>query len=287
MLRTDRPNIAPVNDPIGAVVWGMDTSNVDWVFVGGTVAGRARRAHRRCGAGTGLGGGGPAHVTGSSRPARRRRSASDMTTNTCPPAVLTRFVVASRYMPVYIALILLVVVASIWVPETLSSVALVSDRPVCRTAGDHRTRPDVGDHDGRHRSQHAGHVDAVGDDHGRRRRAVRQPDLDRDPHGGRRRRPHRFGERNPDRRAQAQRPDRHPRHGPDRGRNRQPLCAHVPGAESGAGRVCPTGRRAGSSASARSSGSAWPSPCSSSSLFGTPRWDVASRSSAPTRCRPM
>jgi cytosine/adenosine deaminase-related metal-dependent hydrolase len=36
VLRTDRPNIAPVNDPIGAVVWGMDTSNVDWVFVNGT-----------------------------------------------------------------------------------------------------------------------------------------------------------------------------------------------------------------------------------------------------------
>jgi cytosine/adenosine deaminase-related metal-dependent hydrolase len=35
ILRADRPNIAPVNDPIGAVVWGMDTSNVDWVFAGG------------------------------------------------------------------------------------------------------------------------------------------------------------------------------------------------------------------------------------------------------------
>ena len=35
VLRADRPNIAPVNDPIGAIVWGMDTSNVDWVFVGG------------------------------------------------------------------------------------------------------------------------------------------------------------------------------------------------------------------------------------------------------------
>lgn len=35
VLRTDLPNIHPVNDPIGAVVWGMDTSNVDWVFVGG------------------------------------------------------------------------------------------------------------------------------------------------------------------------------------------------------------------------------------------------------------
>ncbi|MGZ5297804.1 MAG: amidohydrolase family protein [Actinomycetota bacterium] len=37
MLRTDRPNVFPINDPIGAVVWGMDTSNVDWVFVGGRV----------------------------------------------------------------------------------------------------------------------------------------------------------------------------------------------------------------------------------------------------------
>ncbi len=35
VLRTDRPNIYPINDPIGAVVWGMDTSNIDWVFVAG------------------------------------------------------------------------------------------------------------------------------------------------------------------------------------------------------------------------------------------------------------
>lgn len=35
MLRTDRPNVFPINDPIGAVVWGMDTSNVDSVFVAG------------------------------------------------------------------------------------------------------------------------------------------------------------------------------------------------------------------------------------------------------------
>ncbi|MDP9494627.1 MAG: amidohydrolase family protein [Actinomycetota bacterium] len=41
MLRTDRPNIFPINDPIGAVVWGMDTSNVDWVFVGGRPMKRA------------------------------------------------------------------------------------------------------------------------------------------------------------------------------------------------------------------------------------------------------
>jgi 5-methylthioadenosine/S-adenosylhomocysteine deaminase len=35
VLRADRPNIHPINDPIGAVVWGMDTSNVDWVLVAG------------------------------------------------------------------------------------------------------------------------------------------------------------------------------------------------------------------------------------------------------------
>jgi 5-methylthioadenosine/S-adenosylhomocysteine deaminase len=35
LLRTDRPNVFPINDPIGAVVWGMDTSNVDWVIAGG------------------------------------------------------------------------------------------------------------------------------------------------------------------------------------------------------------------------------------------------------------
>jgi cytosine/adenosine deaminase-related metal-dependent hydrolase len=35
MLRTDRANIFPINDPIGAVVWGMDTGNVDSVFVAG------------------------------------------------------------------------------------------------------------------------------------------------------------------------------------------------------------------------------------------------------------
>jgi cytosine/adenosine deaminase-related metal-dependent hydrolase len=41
VLRADRPNIYPINDPIGAVVWGMDTSNVDWVFVGGVPVKRA------------------------------------------------------------------------------------------------------------------------------------------------------------------------------------------------------------------------------------------------------
>jgi 5-methylthioadenosine/S-adenosylhomocysteine deaminase len=35
MLRTDRINVMPINDPYGAVVMGMDTSNVDSVFVAG------------------------------------------------------------------------------------------------------------------------------------------------------------------------------------------------------------------------------------------------------------
>jgi ribose transport system permease protein len=42
---------------------------------------------------------------------------------------LTSFVVASRYMPVYIALLLLVVVAAIWAPATLSGVALRAIAP--------------------------------------------------------------------------------------------------------------------------------------------------------------
>ena len=52
-----------------------------------------------------------------------------MTARTAPSSALTGFVVASRYMPVYVALVLLVVVAAIWVPETLSSVALRAIAP--------------------------------------------------------------------------------------------------------------------------------------------------------------
>lgn len=43
VLRADRPNIAPINDPIGAVVWGMDTSNLDWVVAGGAILMREGR----------------------------------------------------------------------------------------------------------------------------------------------------------------------------------------------------------------------------------------------------
>jgi 5-methylthioadenosine/S-adenosylhomocysteine deaminase len=43
LLRADSPNILPVNDPVSAVVWGMDTSNVDSVYV----AGRALKRNGR------------------------------------------------------------------------------------------------------------------------------------------------------------------------------------------------------------------------------------------------
>jgi ribose transport system permease protein len=52
-----------------------------------------------------------------------------MSTDRARSPALTSLVVASRYMPVYIALLLLVIVASIWAPETLSSVALRAIAP--------------------------------------------------------------------------------------------------------------------------------------------------------------
>jgi ribose transport system permease protein len=52
-----------------------------------------------------------------------------MTTPRAPSAAVTSFVVLSRYMPVYIALLLLVVVAMIWAPATLSGVALRAIAP--------------------------------------------------------------------------------------------------------------------------------------------------------------
>jgi ribose/xylose/arabinose/galactoside ABC-type transport system permease subunit len=47
-----------------------------------------------------------------------------MTTTRLPSTALTSFVVASRYLPVYLALILLFGVASIWAPDTLSVAGL-------------------------------------------------------------------------------------------------------------------------------------------------------------------
>lgn len=52
-----------------------------------------------------------------------------MTTTRAPSSALTSFVVASRYLPVYIALFVLVIVASIWAPATLGAVALSAVAP--------------------------------------------------------------------------------------------------------------------------------------------------------------
>ncbi len=52
-----------------------------------------------------------------------------MTAARVPTSALTSFVVASRYMPVYLAILLLVIVAAIWVPETLGGVALSAIAP--------------------------------------------------------------------------------------------------------------------------------------------------------------
>jgi len=52
-----------------------------------------------------------------------------MTTVRRPSAALTSLVVGSRYVPVYIALVLLVLVAWIWAPQTLGSVSLRAIAP--------------------------------------------------------------------------------------------------------------------------------------------------------------
>jgi ribose transport system permease protein len=52
-----------------------------------------------------------------------------MSRSRTPSSALTSFVVASRYLPVYVAIALLVVVASIWAPATLSGPALNSIAP--------------------------------------------------------------------------------------------------------------------------------------------------------------
>lgn len=52
-----------------------------------------------------------------------------MTTNKAPSSAVTSLVVGSRYMPVYLAILLLLIVASIWAPATLSRVALSAIAP--------------------------------------------------------------------------------------------------------------------------------------------------------------
>ncbi|MGH2672735.1 MAG: ABC transporter permease, partial [Actinomycetota bacterium] len=52
-----------------------------------------------------------------------------MSERKAPSSALTSFVVASRYMPVYIALLVLVIVAWIWAPATLGRVSVRAIAP--------------------------------------------------------------------------------------------------------------------------------------------------------------
>ena len=117
VLWADRPNIAPVNDPIGAVVWGMDTSNVAWALVGGTLLVEHGELTADVARARALATAAQQHVIAGAGLLVNAGATTRMTTDATRRPFLTRFVVASRYLPVYIALILLVVVASIWVPE--------------------------------------------------------------------------------------------------------------------------------------------------------------------------
>jgi ribose transport system permease protein len=54
---------------------------------------------------------------------------STVSARRAPAAALTQFVVASRYMPVYIAILLLIAVAAIWAPATLSAPSLRAIAP--------------------------------------------------------------------------------------------------------------------------------------------------------------
>ncbi len=50
-------------------------------------------------------------------------------TRRAPSSAITSFVVASRYLPVYVAIVLLVVVAAIWAPDTLTGPGLRAIAP--------------------------------------------------------------------------------------------------------------------------------------------------------------
>jgi len=58
-----------------------------------------------------------------------------VTATRAPSSALTSFVVASRYVPVYLALILLLIVAAIWAPTVLGSVSLSAIAPVGAVLG--------------------------------------------------------------------------------------------------------------------------------------------------------
>src|SRR5690606_386781 len=73
-----------------------------------------------------FGGERPCGGGGGDSPFERSRSVSD---TRMPSSAVTSLVVGSRYLPVYLALAVLVVVAWVWAPQTLSSVSLRAIAP--------------------------------------------------------------------------------------------------------------------------------------------------------------
>ncbi len=234
VLRADRPNIFPINDPIGAVVWGMDTSNVDWVFVGGRALMRegVLDADVRTCAQPGY--------RGPTARGRRDPDRSSARHRGVPGEQRSRPIagphVVRRGLPVHARV-------HRHAPAPHRGVDLGPRDPErCRPAR-HRSlrggprhrgpRPDVGHHDRRDRPQRPRHHESGGGDHRRRRGRIEREHLDRHRHRDRRRRADRTRQRPPDRRAQTERTHHHPCGGSDRGRRRESLCEHVPGPESG------------------------------------------------------
>ena len=184
------------------------------------------------------------------------------TTTKAPSAALTSFVVGSRYMPVYIALLLLVIVALLWAPATLSSVALRAVAPygavlgitalgqmlVIMTGGIDLSVPGT-------MSLAAVIMVGVGD-------GSNEQIWDRHRHRARRCRGRRTRQRDPDRRVEAERTHHHPGGGSDRERSGESLREHVPGPEPGSTRDVRLDLDPHPRVSAPSSGSVSDSPSS-------------------------
>jgi hypothetical protein len=97
-----------------------------------------------------------------------------MSTARAPSSTLTSFVVASRYVPVYIAIALLIVVAAIWAPATLRGPGLNSIAPFATFLAIAALGQMLVMRDRRDRPQRAGHAHPVRGDDGRDRARVRR-----------------------------------------------------------------------------------------------------------------
>ncbi len=129
VLRTDRPNVFPINDPIGAVVLGHGHVERRLGVRAWACLDARWRPRNRCGTRPKPGDDGSTAGCRRLRSGRRRTRRRSMSATRAPSSALTSFVVASRYLPVYIAIALLVVVATIWAPATLSGPGLNAIAP--------------------------------------------------------------------------------------------------------------------------------------------------------------